>query len=161
MKTFPIVTYPTASLRDRSKEVDPAIIGTPDFQAYLDVLIETMWKEDGVGLASPQVGNNIRVIVVTRKGEAHVFINPEITKISEAKASDEEGCLSVPGVWGVVSRSKKVSIRALDRHGRRIELECKGLEATIFQHEIDHINGVLFIDHVTEYTRGTKAPAGH
>lgn len=161
MKTFPIVTYPTASLRDRSKEVDPAIIGTPDFQAYLDVLIETMWKEDGVGLASPQVGNNIRVIVVTRKGEAHVFINPEITKISEAKASDEEGCLSVPGVWGVVSRSKKVSIRALDRHGRRVELECKGLEATIFQHEIDHINGVLFIDHVTEYTRGTKAPAGH
>ena len=158
MKTFPIVTYPTASLRERSKEVDPSLIGTPEFQAYLDVLIETMWKEDGVGLASPQVGKNIRVIVVTRKGEGVVFINPEITKMSDAKLVDEEGCLSVPGVWGMVERSKKVSVRALDRHGRRVELESKGLEATIFQHEVDHINGVLFIDHVKEYTRGTKKP---
>lgn len=161
MQTFPIVTYPTASLRERSKEVDPATIGTPEFQAYLDVLIETMWKEDGVGLASPQVGKNIRVIVVTHQGEAFVYINPEITKMSDAKASDEEGCLSVPGVWGMVDRAKKVSVRALDRHGRRVELDCKGLEAVIFQHEIDHINGILFIDHVKAYTRGTKAPAGH
>ncbi|MEO5928265.1 MAG: peptide deformylase [Patescibacteria group bacterium] len=158
MTTYPIVTHPTPSLRERSKEVDPAIIGTPEFQVYLDVLIATMWKEDGVGLASPQVGNNIRVIVVTRQGEGQIFINPELTKISTAKATDEEGCLSVPGIWGFVERAKKVSIRALDRHGRRVELECKGLEATIFQHEIDHINGVLFIDHVKEYTRGTKKP---
>lgn len=156
MKTLPIVTNPTASLRIRSKEVDPAVIGTPDFQAYLDVLIATMWKEDGVGLASPQVGRNERIIVVTKNGEAIVYINPEITKRSDATAIDEEGCLSVPGVWGLVERSKKVSVQALDRHGRRVTLECKGLEAVIFQHEIDHLDGILFIDKVKEFTRGKE-----
>ncbi len=156
MTTLPIVTHPTPSLRIRSSEVDPAVIGTPAFQAFLDVLIATMWKEDGVGLASPQVGRNERIIVVTKKGEAQVYINPEITKQSDATAVDEEGCLSVPGVWGLVERKKKVTVQALDRHGRRVTLECKGLEAVIFQHEIDHLNGVLFIDKVTEFTRGKE-----
>ncbi|MFA5936183.1 MAG: peptide deformylase [Patescibacteria group bacterium] len=155
MKTLPIVTHPTPSLRVRSKEVDPAVIGTPDFQAYLEVLIETMWKEDGVGLASPQVGRNERIIVITKKGEAIVYINPEITKRSEATVTDEEGCLSVPGVWGLVERAKKVTVQALDRHGRRVTLDAKALEAVIFQHEIDHIDGTLFIDKVKEFTRGT------
>jgi peptide deformylase len=154
MTTLPIVTHPTPSLRVRSSEVDPAVIGTPNFQAFLDVLIATMWKEDGVGLASPQVGRNERIIVVTKKGEASVYINPEIVKRSDATAMDEEGCLSVPGVWGLVERSKKVTVQALDRHGRRVTLECKGLEAVIFQHEIDHIDGILFIDKVKEFTRG-------
>jgi peptide deformylase len=159
MTTLPIVTYPTPSLSQRSKEVDPAVIGTPEFQAYLEVLIETMWKEDGVGLASPQVGRNERIIVVTKNGQANVYINPEITKRSEAMVEDEEGCLSVPGIWGIVERNKKVIVNALDRHGRKIELDCKGLEATIFQHEIDHLDGKLFIERVKEFTRGTKHPA--
>lgn len=156
MKTLPLVTLPTSSLRERSREIDPETIGTPEFQAYLDVLIATMFKEDGVGLASPQVGRNERVIIVNHRGRATAYINPVITKRSDATASDEEGCLSVPGVWGMVERAKKVSVQALDRHRRIVELDCKGLEAAIFQHEIDHLDGVLFIDRVHHFTKGEE-----
>ncbi len=156
MTPFSIITHPSSTLRERSIEVSLQDIGTPEFQAYLDRLIETMWAKDGVGLASPQVGINKRVIVVTQKNKGVVYINPEITKHSDATATDEEGCLSVPNVWGLVERSKKVSLRALDRHGRRVEINAKGLEAVIFQHEIDHINGILFIDKVKEFTRGKE-----
>jgi peptide deformylase len=135
-------------------EVDPQRIGTPEFQGYLDILIETMHVEDGVGLASPQVGRNERIIIVNHRGKGLVYINPVITKRSENQATDEEGCLSVPGVWGMVERAKKISIQALDRHGRIVELDCKGLDAAIFQHEIDHLDGILFIDRVTRFTKG-------
>lgn len=155
-KTLSILTLPTATLRERSVEVDQKIIGTPEFQAYLNMLIPTMFSADGVGLAAPQVGRNERIIVVNRGGEGVVYINPEISKKSEAKVRSEEGCLSVPGVWGMVERAKKVSIRALDRHGRRVEMDCKGLEAIIFQHEIDHLDGILFIDKVKEFTKGEE-----
>lgn len=156
MQILPIITNPTPSLRQRSVEVDPKKIGTPEFQAYLDNLVETMWVADGVGLASPQVGRNERIIVVVRKGDADIFINPEITKFSDATVIGEEGCLSVPGVWGRVERAKKIAVTALDRHGRKRELDCKGLEAIILQHEVDHLNGVLFIDKVKEFTRGVE-----
>lgn len=154
--TLTILTNPAPSLRERSVEVDPKTIGTPEFQAYLDAMTEKMHIADGVGLAAPQVGRNERIIIVNGKFGAQAYINPEITKRSDATAIDEEGCLSVPGVWGLVERAKRVSVTALDRHGRRVERDCKGLDAVIFQHEIDHLDGILFIDKVKEYTRGKE-----
>lgn len=156
MPTLPIVTLPTPSLRERSVEVDQGVIGTPDFQAYLDVMIETMKSGNGVGLAAPQIGRNERIIVVETKRNAIPFVNPVIEKRSDATVLEEEGCLSVPGVWGYVERAKKVTVTALDRHARRVTFDCKGLEAAVFQHEIDHLDGILFLDKVKEITRGKE-----
>jgi peptide deformylase len=146
METFPIVKDPTPSLRQRSREIEVSEIQTPEFQAYLDKLTATMLVEDGVGIASPQVGRNIRAIVVNMPKGPECFMNPEITKKSEATVDSDEGCLSVPEKYGVVQRHKKITLRALNRHGRRIEFEAKAFPAIIFQHEIDHLDGVLFID---------------
>ncbi len=155
-KSLPLVTLPIPTLRDRSIEVDPKEIGTPEFQLFLDDLIATMFVEDGVGIASPQVGRNIRVFIVNEKLGPKAYINPEVTTIGEAMQESEEGCLSVPGVWGVVSRSKKAKVKALDRHGRRVEFDVKGFMAIVFQHEFDHLNGVLFIDRASRIENATE-----
>lgn len=151
MPTFPLVTIPTPSLRERSRELEVHEITTPEFQQFLDTLIETMFVEDGIGIAAPQVGNNIRAIIVNLKKEgATAFINPEITKTSEATIVGEEGCLSVPGKYGNVRRHKRITLRALTRHGRKVEMEVSGLFATVFQHEVDHLDGILYIDRAFE-----------
>ncbi len=146
MELFSIVTHPAASLRVRSQEIDPAEVTTPAFQAYLDQLTETMHVKDGIGIASPQVGRNIRAVVCVLDGEAICLINPVITKASEARIESEEGCLSVPGVYGMVERHKRITVEALNRHGRRIELDLRNFSAIVVQHEIDHLDGILFID---------------
>lgn len=146
MQAFPLVTIPTPSLRERSRELEVAEIVTPEFQDYLDRLAYTMQVSDGVGIASPQVGKNIRAIVVNIDHRAQCFMNPEILKASSAMIESEEGCLSVPGHYGIVDRHKKVTVRALDRHGRKVEFDARNFPATIFQHEVDHLDGILFID---------------
>ena len=146
MELFSLVTHPTPSLRERSLAVDQAEITTSAFQAYLDRLSQTMIIKDGIGIASPQVGINKRVIVVLWGDQAECFINPEILKSSQELVEGEEGCLSVPGVYGLVDRSKRIRVRATDRHGRTHEFDVRHLPATVFQHEIDHLNGILFID---------------
>jgi peptide deformylase len=156
MTPFEIVKLPTPSLRERSKELTAEEVKTPEFQAYLDQLTTTMFVADGVGIASPQVGRNIRAIIVNLPSGAEAFINPEIVKKSEAMTDSEEGCLSVPGKYGIVQRHKKVSIRALNRHGRRVEFEAKNFPAIIFQHEIDHLDGILFIDKAKNVTNVGK-----
>lgn len=149
---FTIVTHPTPSLRERSVDVDPAEITTPAFQAYLDKLTRTMIVKDGVGIASPQVGINKRVIVVMMNGKTECYINPEILKVSDAMIEDEEGCLSVPGIYGLVDRHKRIRVRATNRHGRTQELDLHAFPAIVFQHEIDHLNGILFIDKMKKET---------
>jgi len=146
MEPFKIVTLPTASLRERSRELDVAEITTPAFQQYLDQLVETMFVADGVGIASPQVGKNIRAIVVNTPKGAECYMNPEILKTSKTTTESEEGCLSVPGKFGVVTRHTKIRLRAINRHGRRVEFDVKHFPAIIFQHEVDHLDGILFID---------------
>jgi peptide deformylase len=146
MEPFSIVTEPTASLRERSRELNVAEVTTPEFQAFLDQLIMTMYVADGVGIASPQVGRNIRAIVVDQNGKPECYINPEIVKASETMIESEEGCLSVPGKYGTVLRSKKISFRALNRHGRQVAFEAKNFPAIVLQHEVDHLEGILFID---------------
>ena len=113
-----------------------------------------MVKSDGAGLAAPQIGIPERIIAVQERGKIGVYANPEIIKRSPAMQLYEEGCLSVPGKFGIVERHKRITLRALDRHGRRVELELSGFLAVAFQHEIDHLDGVLFIDKVKEYTQG-------
>lgn len=156
-RVLTVLTDPTPSLRQRSVEVDPSVIATAEFQAYLDDLIETMHEKDGVGIASPQVGRNERIIIVNERKGATAYINPEITWKSDELQDSEEGCLSVPGKWGFVKRAKKITFRALDRHGRRVEFDAKNYQATIYQHEIDHCDGILFIDKAERITVSDNA----
>ena len=156
-KPLDIVTIPTPSLRERSVELDSAVIGTPEFQAYLDVMMETMGSlGNAVGLAAPQVGRNERFMIVNLKRGAEIMINPEIEKRSDATVVDEEGCFSVPGVWGNVERAKRITVTWQNRHGRHETLDCKGLDSVVVQHEIDHLDGIHFIDKVLEITRGKE-----
>ena len=112
----------------------------------LDDMAETMYKNDGIGLAAPQVGRSIRAVVIDiREGKLLELINPEITS-KEGSALDSEGCLSVPGIYGDVERSSKVTVNYTTRYGKRRKLEADGLLARCIQHELDHLNGILFID---------------
>lgn len=141
-----VLTNPNPILRKKTEVVDVAEITAPEFQTFADAYAAFMIASNGVGLAANQIGISKRIIAVLKKDVAEVFVNPEIIKASTATIESEEGCLSVPGVYGIVDRSKRIRIRALDRHGRRIEFDASGFRATIFQHEIDHLNGILFID---------------
>lgn len=153
--TYPVLTYKNPTVRERSVELSANEITTKEFQDYLDKLIRTMQIEDGIGIASPQIGINKRVFIAHIKHKDTAFINPEIVKSSEATVTTEEGCLSVPGVYGNVERPKRVTIRATDRHGRKLELDLKNLDAVVVQHELDHLDGILFVDKISEITRGT------
>ena len=121
-------------------------------------MIETMHEAPGVGLAAIQVGEPIRVLVVdvAKKEEPpqpQVFVNPEIVWLSEERATYEEGCLSIPEYYAEVERPASVRARALDRDGKLREILAEGLLATVLQHEIDHLDGVLFIDHISKLKR--------
>ncbi len=155
---YSLITLPAQSLRERSVEVESSKIGTPELQLFIDDLIFSMHQADGVGIAAPQVGKNLRIFIVNHTDSARAYINPEIIKTSESTMMNEEGCLSVPDVWGLVPRAKKISVKALDRHGRRLELSAKGYLAAVFQHETDHLNGILFIDRVKEFVKGKDSP---
>ena len=110
-------------------------------------MIETMKQEKGVGLAAPQIGLNKRLFVgQMENGSIEAFFNPKIISVSETMVKSEEGCLSIPQTFGLVLRHKKVKIKAIDRKKQKIQLTATGLLAIIFQHEIDHLNGILFID---------------
>ncbi len=153
-KPLPLVKLPTPSLRERSVEVDPKTIGTPEFQTLLDDLIETMFVEDGVGIAASQVGKNIRVFIVNQEKKGVAYINPTVEIVGDLTEESEEGCLSVPGVYGIVKRAKKAKVTALDRHARRVSFAVKGFPAIVFQHEMDHLDGILFVDKTVRMTNG-------
>jgi peptide deformylase len=148
-----ILTNPNPNLRKRSAEVDVARITTPEYQAFADAFAAMMLTADGVGLAAPQIGISERIIAVLERDKIGVYANPVIIKKSLALQTSEEGCLSVPGVFGMVDRAKRITVQAIDRHGRKTEMDLSGFPAVIFQHEIDHLDGVLFIDKVKEYTK--------
>ncbi len=156
MTAFEIVTIPTTTLREPSRDVSVAEIQTPEFQAFLDKLVFTMYEKDGVGIAAPQVGNNIRAIVVNGTGTPECLMNAEIIKASSAMEDSEEGCLSVPKTFGIVRRHKKITVRAINRHGRHVEFEAKNFPGIVLQHEIDHTNGILFIDKAERITEAGR-----
>lgn len=134
-------------LRSKAKEIDEVNKKTNDL---IDNMFDTMYEEDGVGLAAPQIGILKRIAVVdTRETEKIVLINPEIIE-KEGKAIMEEGCLSVPGETGDVIRAEKIKVKSLNRNGKEIEFEAEGFEARAIQHEIDHLDGILFVDKVVK-----------
>jgi peptide deformylase len=143
-------------LRRKAQDVAPARIRKREFQDFLDSMILTMHEYEGVGLAAPQVHQSMRVVVlheeagITGKAELPitVLINPQITALTEECSSMWEGCLSVPGLRGKVSRPNRVRLEALDREGKRIESELDGFAAIVIQHECDHLDGVLFVDRI-------------
>jgi peptide deformylase len=150
-----IIILPDKRLRSVSKAV--AAIGD-EVRALVVDMFETMYDAPGIGLAAIQVGVPSRVIVMDlskREAEAEprVFINPEVTWSSEEKSLYEEGCLSIPDVHEDVERPARVKIRYLDLEGKPHEEDAEGLFATCIQHEVDHLNGVLFIDHISKLKR--------
>jgi peptide deformylase len=146
MAYLPLVTLPNPELRKRSMDVDPAMIKTPEFQKWLDDLVETMWKADGVGIAAPQVGKPLRVFVAVDGKTPYIVIDPVAVKKSWRTEEGEEGCLSVPGKYGIVKRYRAFKVKGLDREGREVIHDAKGFFARVLQHELDHLDGVLFID---------------
>lgn len=109
-------------------------------------MIATMKKTNGVGLAAAQVGVSYRIFTVDVENKVMVFINPEVKDFSDDKVPFEEGCLSVQKIWGPVIRPKKLTVKALNENGEPIKIRAKGLLARVIQHEMDHLNGTLFID---------------
>ena len=131
-------------LKKRAENIkDPQL---PEIKKLIADMIETMKQAEGLGLAAPQVGYSVRLFTVNVEGKIYVFINPEIKDFSKETGSFEEGCLSVQKIWGPVIRPKKLAIKALDENGKPVKIRAKGLLARVIQHEIDHLNGTLFID---------------
>ena len=144
MTVRPIVALGNPVLRNRARKVsrfDAAI------RALVQDMIETMRDAPGVGLAAPQIGVPLQVAVVeAEKDELYVLVNPEIVK-SEGEHILDEGCLSVPGFWGKVRRAEKVTVKARDVHGKEIRISAaEGLLGQALQHEIDHLNGMVYVD---------------
>ena len=150
-----ILKLPDKRLRLVSEPVKKIDAG---IRALVDDMFETMYAAPGIGLAGIQVGVDKRVVVMdlSKKDDTHkpqVFINPEITWVSKEKSTHEEGCLSIPEYYEEVERPAQVKVKYLDLDGMAQEIEASGLLATCLQHEIDRINGVLFIDHISKLKR--------
>lgn len=157
--TLKIVTLPNQVLRHKAR---PITKFDDELQALIDQMIETMREANGVGLAAPQIDMAYRLAVIETLPDydeegneiegtraLYVIANPEIVWKSREMVDGVEGCLSIPGYLGEVERHESIRVRAQDRHGRKIRLKLKGWDARIFQHEIDHLDGVLYIDRLT------------
>lgn len=142
MAVYQIVEMGAEVLREKSMEVKQV---TPNIVKLIDNMFETMYDANGVGLAAPQIGVTKRVIVIDVGDGPIEMVNPVILE-SEGEELDDEGCLSIPGVNGQVARAARVKVQGLDREGKLQEFEAEGLLARCFQHEIDHLEGVLFVD---------------
>ncbi len=154
MALIPIVTLPDPVLRTTSTAVEEVTDGV---RALLDDMAETMYDAPGIGLAAPQINIPQRLIVMDcgkdEEPELYKMINPEIIDRSDTRSILEEGCLSIPDQTADVERPSEVNIRYTDSDGAEQQLHCMGLLAACVQHEIDHLNGVLFIDHISRLKR--------
>lgn len=156
-----IVTIPNENLRKRSLEVDLDFVRDKANQDFFDDMIQTMYEDDGIGLAAPQVGKNIRVCVIGKEAlkkdkqnkldnnDDLVLINPTWQKTTKNTHADLEGCLSVPKTYGKVKRYKNIHVEAINRKGEKIKFEANNFFARVIQHEVDHLDGILFIDKAT------------
>ena len=146
MSVLPIRVFGDPVLRE---ETQPVAEVTDETRRLIDDMFETMYAAQGIGLAAPQVGRLERVCVVDVEGEVYALVNPEVVATRGPKAKAEEGCLSIPDVYGDVERPAHVTVRALDRNGEPFEVSAEGLLGRCFQHEIDHLHGKLFIDYLS------------
>ena len=140
-------------LREKAAEV-PGI--TEEIRTLIADMFDTMYAEEGVGLAAPQIGISSRVIVVDPRDDdigPFALVNPRVTEFGSELVRDEEGCLSIPGLKEIVERPATVRVEGLDREGKPISMDAGGLVARILQHEVDHLDGILFIDRVSALKR--------
>lgn len=156
MAIKPILTTPDPRLKVKSKPVEGGV--TDEHRALMDDMLETMYDAPGIGLAAIQIGVPLRIVVMdlAKKDEdpqPRYFVNPEVLWASEEKVPYEEGCLSVPEYYDEVQRPARIKIRYLDYHGVEHTEDADGLFAVCFQHELDHLEGVLFIDHLSRLRR--------
>ncbi len=159
---YDIVIYPDSRLREPCK---PVVNINTEIQTLLSDMAETMYEASGIGLAAPQIGSKHRVIVVDvrddeeegRKGELLKLINPEIIK-SSGKISYEEGCLSIPHLREYVTRKKEITVKAINEKEQEVVFDADGLLAICIQHEIDHLDGILFIDRLSKLKKGLVKP---
>ena len=152
MTSRPILKNPDITLRTPSKKVVLEDINSARIQTLIDDLMETMKIENGIGIAAPQIGIHEQIIIVDDGHEPVALINPNIISRSSAMIDFEEGCLSIPGVYGIVQRHKNVEVEAFDRQGNPVLIKGEGLLSVVLQHETDHLEGILFIDKVVRYT---------
>ncbi len=161
MSVLPIVTYDDDVLR---KKANPVEENSEELQELIDNMFDTMYNSDGVGLAAPQIGKLLRIFVADtdpmieedEKESAHgpiAMINPEITFQGGNNVEMEEGCLSIPGINSAVTRPEKIVVQYLDRDFEKQELEVDGWLARVIQHETDHLDGILFLDHLSVFKR--------
>jgi peptide deformylase len=166
MLVSPYVPTNSPVLRQVAKVIPTEHITSKPIQEIIDLMVNTGKKEPNMaGLAAPQVGFSFRIIIVsdkafatdrpepgkTKENSFRVFVNPRITYASHEKENDTEGCFSVPGDVGVVPRVKSITVSAYDRNGKKVNLELTGFAARVFQHEIDHINGLIYPDRIFRF----------
>lgn len=181
MTPLPILTVGHPALRERARELTPDELQDPDTQRFIDALIETMRDAGGAGLAATQVGDPRRVAVIEVVPDhprypykppipLTVIVNPQIEFLDEETFAVNEGCLSIPNLRGEVPRAINISVRSLDREGAPHEDVYRGLTAGTFQHEVNHLDGILFLDRVgpikrrrllADYKRSRKGEAGY
>jgi peptide deformylase len=137
-----IIKYPNKILDKKTKKVKKPL--DPEIQKLIKGMKETMEKAEGAGLAAPQVGESLRICAIQYGGEVFAMINPKITSYSREKETNEEGCLSFPGQFFPIKRSVKIKVRYVDEEGKETKKKVEGLLARIMQHEIDHLDGIVF-----------------
>jgi len=144
-------------LRQNARALDKQALKSPALQQLIDDMIETMHEYAGVGLAAPQVHQSLRLFVAQLdpdgrgEGEAITIVNPQIDVIGSDTIEGWEGCLSIPDIRGMVPRAAEIKLSALDRHGKRLEIDAKDFPARVIQHETDHLDGVLFVDRMKSF----------
>ena len=162
MALRPIVTVPDQVLRRKARKVTEF---GPELHTLIDDMVETMRQAPGVGLAAPQIGISLRVVVVeygeeedeekenAKPPKLYAVVNPELSRLSTDTVVGTEGCLSIPGYWGDVERHESLVVKGQNRHGQAVTIKAKGWLARIFQHEVDHLDGILFVDRAEKVWR--------
>ncbi len=158
---YDIVFDPNPILHTRTADIDPATITSREMQKFIKDMVETMYVKDGVGLAANQVGKAVQLCVIaknfnTYNNEDLCLINPTWEKLAKATNVDEEGCLSIPGLYGKVKRYSKIKVKAYDKRGVPIEFIAEDFFARIVQHEYDHLDGHLFVEKATDLHKAEK-----
>ncbi len=157
MALLPIVQYPDPRL---AAKAEPVTVFDDALKTLASDMAETMYNAPGVGLAATQVGKLIRMVVIDiseGKNALRVFVNPEIIERSEELKECEEGCLSLPGLYEKVKRPSRVTVKAQDLDGKSFTLECDELLSVCVQHELDHLDGIVFIDHLSQLKKSRAA----
>ncbi|MFH1597731.1 MAG: peptide deformylase [Patescibacteria group bacterium] len=148
-----IITFKHPTLRKKAVAVK---LDQPDLNKILREMNQAMKQEEGIGLAAPQIGKSLRLVTIKTDEGPLTLINPKITKKSIRKCDMEEGCLSFPGFFGIVGRPRKVQVCFSDKTGKKVNLAAEGILARVLQHEIDHLDGKLFIYKIKKFTKGDR-----